>query len=76
MTILPLIVFLHTSNPAAPSSHEVTDDYLGAGVSIEMRAGVTIDATLGGRTLGCTAVDCGRSVGAHLMVRWSPRRRR
>ena len=76
MTVLPLILFLHTSNPGATSAYEVTDDYLGAGVSVELRAGVTVEATLGARSLGCVAPDCGRSVGASFSVRWSPRRRR
>ena len=76
MFTYPVIVFLHLSNPTEPSAREVTHDYLGAGIGVELKSGLTIEGTLGAQSLGCMAPDCGRSAAATFSVTWRGGRRR
>lgn len=66
----PLALAVHMSNPAAPSPKEVTHDFIGAGGGVRFDNGFTIEAAIGAQTIGCTARDCGRSLGAHVSVTW------
>jgi hypothetical protein len=75
MFFYPLVVLMHVSNPTASLKHEVTHDYLGAGVGVELKNGLTIEATAGRQSLGCLAEDCGRNPAATLSLVWRGRRR-
>lgn len=73
--VYPVITLMHLSNPMAPTPKEVTADYFGAGIGVEMRNGLSIEATVGAKSLGCVARDCGRSAAGEIRITWRGRRR-
>jgi hypothetical protein len=75
MYAYPLVILLHISNPTLPASREVTHDYLGAGIGVEFRNGLTVEGSIGMQSLGCVTKSCGRSTGATLSVTWRGKRR-
>lgn len=74
--VYPVVTLLHLSNPMAPPAKEVTADYLGAGIGIEFQPiNLSIEATIGAKSLGCVAPDCGRSMAGEIRATWRGRRR-
>jgi hypothetical protein len=73
--VYPVVTYSHLSDVTRKASQEVTADYLGAGLGLAMRNGIVIEGTLGAKSLGCVAKDCGRSAAASLVITWRGGRR-
>lgn len=75
MLIYPVIVLMHLSDPTTPAAREVTIDYLGAGAGVEFRNGLSIEATIGAKSVGCVGSACGRTGGGQITFTWRGRGR-
>jgi hypothetical protein len=77
MSILPLVIFLHVSNPLDGGVSDTTTDFLGAGVAVEWRS-VEVEAAAGVRAIRCSYLrggSCPTDPGAYLSIKWKPRLR-
>jgi hypothetical protein len=75
MSIYPLVVYLHISNPVTSPHSDITADYLGGGVGIELKNGISIEGSLGLKDLGCRSARCGVEMGGSLTVTWRGKKR-
>ncbi|HLF10116.1 MAG TPA: hypothetical protein VJA26_02790 [Gammaproteobacteria bacterium] len=74
-TITPLVVFFHTSDPKASTSHEVTQDFLGAGAEIAFGKSFRAEIAVGRKATNCALLtDCRSTLGGYAAIKWSPRR--
>lgn len=74
MLIYPVILLMHLSDPTTPAAREVTVDYLGAGAGIEFRNGLSIEGTIGAKSIGCVGTACGRTGAGQITFTWRGRR--
>lgn len=75
MNVYPLVILLHLSNPVAHAKQEITTDYLGMGLGVELKNGLTVEGTIGAASIGCTGPKCGNQQAGSIQFTWRGRRK-
>lgn len=66
----PIVVYLHLSNPVLTPSHEIAFDFVGGGIGLETKRGITVEVALGVSHVGCAGSACGVQAGGTINVTW------